>query len=89
MLAFENHFVDDCAPQRALLTSTTEMDNLMVYRKNVFTKTPEKESWKKFPTNSIKLILKSPTQCKLDLADQKMVTTMHAFMGGSSTYCMI
>ena len=51
-------------------------------------KTPERDSWEKPTTPAIKLILENPAQCELDLADKKSVTTMHVFMGGSTTYCV-
>jgi len=45
------------------------------------------DAWEAPPGTAVKIIIKDPDQCQVESADKGLVKTMHAFLGGSVTYC--
>merc|ERR1712168_393919 len=51
------------------------------------TKTAKGQGWEKPDSRAVKLILSKPSQCQLEAADNGLITSMHVFLKGTTTYC--
>jgi len=83
--------VEDCTkvkPFQTLYAQTNLQCTISGFVWQHISSTPERDGWEKPPKVAVEMILSHPPQCILDGADKKLATTMHVFLGGSTTYCL-